>query len=97
MKNLDSLAYNANHYGKNQMLGLILAILPLAYCQSPLTKAWNEALPGVQPFWEKYQTGPHGVRHAVTNKQGSKGWQVIPCQGWNIIDGCDGVGSWLVN
>lgn len=33
------------------------------------------------------------VRHAVTNKQGSKGWQVIPCQGWNFIDGCDGVGS----
>lgn len=30
----------------------------------------------------------------MTNKQGSKGWQVIPCQGWNILDGCDGVGSW---
>ncbi|KAK6040030.1 hypothetical protein COOONC_22466 [Cooperia oncophora] len=138
-----------------RMLLLLAALVPLALGQSPLTKAWNEALPGVQPFWEKYQTGPHGVvirgwqfsrcaseqwtnyvvnvsniviwpdyprfpgpiffnvtmdvsedlpvdkiemdlevRHAVTNKQGSKGWQVIPCQGWNIIDGCDGVGSW---
>ncbi|VDO07150.1 unnamed protein product [Haemonchus placei] len=137
------------------MLVLLAALFPLTLGQSPLTKAWNEALPGVQPFWEKYQTGPHGVvirgwqfsrcaseqwtnyvvnvsniviwpdyprfpgpiffnvtmdvsedlpvdkiemdlevRHAVTNKQGSKGWQVIPCQGWNIIDGCDGVGSW---
>lgn len=36
------------------------------------------------------------VRHAVTSKSGSKGWQVIPCQGWNILDGCDGVGSWRV-
>jgi len=140
---------------------------------SPLSKAWEEALPGVQPFWEKYSTGPYGVvirgwqfsrcaseqvssreetvvqqcirarlfqwtnyvvnvsniviwpdyprfpgpiffnvtmdvneelpqekiemdlevRHAVTAKQGAKGWQVIPCQGWNILDGCDGVGS----
>ncbi|VDM50756.1 unnamed protein product [Toxocara canis] len=38
-------------------------------------------------------TSEFQVRHAVTNKQGSKGWQVIPCQGWNILDGCDGVGS----
>ncbi|KAH7701747.1 CRE-MLT-8 protein [Aphelenchoides avenae] len=121
---------------------------------SPLSRAWEEALPGVQPFWEKYNSGPHGivirgwqfsrcaseqwtdytvnvsniviwpdyprfpgpiffnvtldvneelpkekiemdleVRHAVTGKHGSKGWQVIPCQGWNILDGCDGVGS----
>ncbi|KAI6226170.1 hypothetical protein M3Y99_01316600 [Aphelenchoides fujianensis] len=121
---------------------------------SPLTQAWNEALPGVQPYWEKYSTGPYGivirgwqfsrcaseqwtnyvvnvsniviwpdyprfpgpiffnvtmdvneelpaekiemdleVRHAVTGKGGSKAWQVIPCQGWNILDGCDGVGS----
>lgn len=34
------------------------------------------------------------VRHAVTGKHNSKGWQVIPCQGWNLLDGCDGVGSW---
>lgn len=123
--------------------------------QSPLSRAWEETLPGVKPFWENYNTGPHGivirgwqfsrcaseqwtqypvnvsniviwpdyprfpgpiffnvtmdvdeklptdriemdleVRHAVTNKGGTKGWQVIPCQGWNILDGCDGVGSW---
>jgi hypothetical protein len=123
--------------------------------QHPLSRAWEEQLPGVKPFWESYASGPHGivirgwqfsrcaseqwtnyvvnvsniviwpdyprfpgpiffnvtmdvsedlptehiemdleVRHAVTNKLGSKGWQVIPCQGWNILDGCDGVGSW---
>ena len=126
----------------------------IALAQSPLSRAWEETFPGQTPFWEKYNTGPHGVvirgwqfsrcaseqwtkyvvnvsniviwpdyprfpgpiffnvtmdvsedlpnekiemdlevRHAVTNKHGSKGWQVIPCQGWNIIDGCDGVGS----
>lgn len=25
-----------------------------------LTKAWNEALPGVPPFWDKYSSGPYG-------------------------------------
>lgn len=126
--------------------------------QHPLSRAWEEQLPGVKPFWEGYASGPHGivirgwqfsrcaseqwtnyvvnvsniviwpdyprfpgpiffnvtmdvsedlptehiemdleVRHAVTNKLGSKGWQVIPCQGWNILDGCDGVGSWYVS
>uniref|UniRef100_A0A914MZG3 Uncharacterized protein n=2 Tax=Meloidogyne incognita TaxID=6306 RepID=A0A914MZG3_MELIC len=119
-----------------------------------LTKAWNEALPGVPPFWDKYSSGPYGivirgwqfsrcaseqwtnyvvnvsniviwpdyprfpgpiffnvtmdvnedlpidkiemdleVRHAVNGKLNSRGWQVIPCQGWNLLDGCDGVGS----
>ncbi|VDM69884.1 unnamed protein product [Strongylus vulgaris] len=53
------------------MLLLLLILFPLALCQSPLTKAWNEALPGVQPFWEKYQTGPHGVV--------IRGWQFSRC------------------
>lgn len=50
---------------------LLAALLPLTLGQSPLTKAWNEALPGVQPFWEKYQTGPHGVV--------IRGWQFSRC------------------
>ncbi|PIO61928.1 hypothetical protein TELCIR_16532 [Teladorsagia circumcincta] len=53
------------------MLVLLAALVPLALGQSPLTKAWNEALPGVQPFWEKYQTGPHGVV--------IRGWQFSRC------------------
>uniref|UniRef100_A0A2K6VJD3 Uncharacterized protein n=3 Tax=Onchocerca TaxID=6281 RepID=A0A2K6VJD3_ONCVO len=143
-----------------QMLRCFLThfILAMLYvkilAQSALSRAWEETFPGHVPFWEKYNTGPHGVvirgwqfsrcaseqwtnyvvnisniviwpdyprfpgpiffnvtidvseelpqdkvemdvevRHAITNKQGSKGWQVIPCQGWNILDGCDGVGS----
>jgi len=33
------------------------------------------------------------IRHAVVTDTNQKGWQVIPCQGWNILDGCDGIGS----
>jgi len=33
------------------------------------------------------------IRHAVATSDSQKGWQVLPCQGWNLLDGCDGVGS----
>uniref|UniRef100_A0A1I8BH14 Uncharacterized protein n=1 Tax=Meloidogyne hapla TaxID=6305 RepID=A0A1I8BH14_MELHA len=36
-----------------------------------LTKAWNEALPGVPPFWDKYSSGPHGIV--------IRGWQFSRC------------------
>lgn len=39
--------------------------------RNPLNKAWEEALPGVQPFWEKYSTGPYGVV--------IRGWQFSRC------------------
>lgn len=38
---------------------------------SPISRAWQEALPGVQPFWEKYSTGPYGVV--------IRGWQFSRC------------------
>ena len=34
------------------------------------------------------------VRHAVKTASGQRGWQVIPCQGWDILTGCEGIGSW---
>nr|CAD2169070.1 unnamed protein product [Meloidogyne enterolobii] len=36
-----------------------------------LTKAWNEALPGVPPFWDKYSSGPYGIV--------IRGWQFSRC------------------
>jgi len=34
------------------------------------------------------------IRQAVLDKRNKKAWEAIPCTGWNIIDGCEGVGSW---
>ena len=34
--------------------------------QHPLSKAWQETIPGVPPFWEKYQSGPYGVSQLFT-------------------------------
>lgn len=39
--------------------------------QSPLSRAWEENLPGVQPFWEKYKSGPFGIV--------IRGWQFSRC------------------
>lgn len=38
---------------------------------SNINRAWEEALPGVQPFWEKYSTGPYGIV--------IRGWQFSRC------------------
>lgn len=36
------------------------------------------------------------MRQSVSGKNKAKQWQVIPCQGWDVLSGCDGVGSWSV-
>ena len=67
---------------------LILTVLSLNYAieppeefrtkrQSPLSRAWEEALPGVQPFWDKYSTGPYGVV--------IRGWQFSRCASEQVL------------
>lgn len=46
---------------------------------SPLSRAWEEALPGVQPFWEKYNSGPHGIV--------IRGWQFSRCASEQVRSG----------
>lgn len=45
--------------------------------QSPLSRAWEEALPGVQPFWEKHKSGPYGIV--------IRGWQFSRCASEQVI------------
>lgn len=59
------------------VLLLLLLAVGTVVAQNPLTKAWNEAVPGVQPFWEKYQTGPHGVV--------IRGWQFSRCASEQVL------------
>jgi hypothetical protein len=40
-------------------------------------QAWNEALPGVQPFWEKYSSGPYGIV--------IRGWQFSRCASEQVL------------
>lgn len=53
------------------------ATFAISSAQSPLSRAWEETFPGQTPFWEKYNTGPHGVV--------IRGWQFSRCASEQVI------------
>ena len=34
------------------------------------------------------------VKQLMETRNGQMTWQTIPCHGWDVLTGCDGVGSW---
>jgi hypothetical protein len=37
------------------------------------------------------------TKQLMETQNGQMVWQTIPCHGWDVLTGCDGVGSWSVH